>query len=130
MSYDECSATIDGIMKYTEYVCAAQFDPINHCFNKWQVSNDACFKLTHRKRANHGGRNLVDQYEYFLNDSGMIIKSAEPSEPTCNNFNAVYGSVNTGKLKTNDITGLFGSVCSRHGTPISGTFQDIDKGEG
>lgn len=36
-----------------------------------------------------------------------------------------------GKLASvsNDVTGLFGACCARHGVAFSGTFSDLDKGE-
>jgi hypothetical protein len=102
--------------------------------NFMQVTVDACFKIEHRVRAGLSDEQFqewssmaLDYYFNKENDSQITVQ--QKTKSTCSNFEAVSGSSMT-RNRVNDISALFGGVCSRHGVPQRHTFSDITKGEG
>lgn len=96
------------------------------------VAFDGCFRLQHRSRC--GGEEADALYKPFYFDDvshgrSIVDLQTAQSNSTCSRFKACNATINQWKAKFNDINGIGGAVCARHGTPLRGSYSDIPLGE-
>lgn len=114
--------------------------------NHLMISADGCFKIQKVKNKAHGGQITFGKTYFATNvPAGLRTLEKPPVNPQkdvvpqkdvmtqkdviCSTFKANVGSLGRTLEKTHDVTGLFGTVCSRHAIPVPETFSDIAKGE-
>lgn len=97
--------------------------------NHMVISADGCFKLQRvNNRAGSGEITFGKNYFATQVPSGLQT-TTKNKNGMCSSFKAHVGSLGRQLQETHDVTGLFGTVCSRHAIPVPETFSDITKGE-
>ncbi|KAI3653938.1 hypothetical protein MP228_001885 [Amoeboaphelidium protococcarum] len=122
----------DEILDMSIALSQAQLPQIPHLL---QIALDGNFKLNHLNRGASSGdvnNTEVISDKLFFVDSlcfDLLKDEYKQQSSSCSSFKAVTQVAGQLMSKFNDITGLFGACCARHGPAISRTYSNFEKGE-
>ncbi|KAI3635264.1 hypothetical protein MIR68_006830 [Amoeboaphelidium protococcarum] len=122
----------DEMLDMSIALSQAQLPQIPHLL---QIALDGNFKLNHLNRGASSGdvnNTVVISDKLFFVDSlcfDLLKDEYKQQSSSCSSFKAVTQVAGQLRSKFNDITGLFGACCARHGPAISRTYSNFEKGE-
>ncbi|KAI3640015.1 hypothetical protein MIR68_001961 [Amoeboaphelidium protococcarum] len=120
----------DEMLDMSIALSQAQLPQIPHLL---QIALDGNFKLNHLNRGASSGdvnNTVVISDKLFFVDSlcfDLLKDEYKQQSSSCSSFKAVTQVAGQLMSKFNDITGLFGACCARHGPAISRTYSNFEK---